>query len=137
MSVAAGTGRVAVLDAGAAANLVCFRLLGHHNRILGRNGFPRVPTYPARVRFTFAYGRLGEVRHAADFPVGIATNRGKFTAFASEAGMPALMRKGALEAPGGHLEFPRSISTLRMQGVDILLRVNRMGRFFLSAVAIG
>ena len=45
---------VVVLGAGAAANSVYFRWLEHHSRLLERNG------------------RLGEVRHAADTPVGIA-----------------------------------------------------------------
>ena len=57
---------VVVLDIGAAANLACFRLLAHRNRILEREGFLRVPTYPAGARFKFGDGRLGEVRHAAD-----------------------------------------------------------------------
>ena len=35
-----------------------------------RFGFPHVPTYPASVRFTFGNGRPGEVRRAADIPVG-------------------------------------------------------------------
>ena len=60
------------LDAGATANLVCFRYLERHDRILQRKGFPRVSSYPASARFKFGDGRLGEVLHA-----GIGGNRGK------------------------------------------------------------
>ena len=54
-------------------------------------------TYPACVRFKFGDGRLGEVPCAAGIPVGIAGSRGKFTASASAAEIPALLRKGGLE----------------------------------------
>ena len=89
---------VVVLDTGAAANLVCFRSLAHHNRILERRGIPRVTTYPSQARFRFGDGRLGEVRHAAAISVG-------FTAFVLGGGVPALLRKGAMEALGGQLDF--------------------------------
>ena len=36
--------------------------------------------------------------------LGIAGERGAFSAFAPEAGFPALLRKGAVEALGGQLE---------------------------------
>ena len=57
---------VAVLDTGAAANLVCSRLLGHHDQLLGSHGLQWLSTYPSRVTFRFRDGRLGEVRHATD-----------------------------------------------------------------------
>ena len=71
---------VVVLGAGATANLVCFGWLAHHNRDLDRRGIPRVTTYPSQARFRFGDGGLGEVRHAADTPVGIAGNQGMFRA---------------------------------------------------------
>ena len=93
-----------VLDTGARANLVRFSWLQRHNRILERRGIPRVTTYPSQARFRFVYGRLGEVRYAADIPVGIAGNTGMFTASVLEADIPALLRKGAMEALGGQLD---------------------------------
>ena len=38
---------VAILDTGAAANLVCPQWLRRHNELLARRGFPQVPTYQA------------------------------------------------------------------------------------------
>ena len=38
---------VVALDAGATANLVCFRWLHHHNALLEQRGVSRIPTYPA------------------------------------------------------------------------------------------
>ena len=92
---------VAVLEAGAAANPVGFSRLARHNRILGKYGIPRATTFPSEARFRFGDGRLGEVRHEADISLGGAGNRGKFTAFAPEANIPAFSRKGAMEALGG------------------------------------
>ena len=39
--------------------------------------------------------------------MGIAGNKGKFTAFLLEADIPASLRKGAAGALGGQLDFPR------------------------------
>ena len=96
---------VAVSGAGASANSVRLGWSGRHNRILQRWGFPRVSTYTASARILFGYGRLGDVRRAADFPVSIAGIRGKFAAFALRADIPALLRNSAL----GY--SPRDIST--------------------------
>ena len=74
-------GSVVLQATGATANLVCASWLARHNRILERHGIPRVATYTAEARFRFSDVRFGEVRHAAYFPVGIAGNRGMFTAF--------------------------------------------------------
>ena len=79
-----------VLDTGATANLVCFGWPPRRNRTLEGKGVPRVSTYPACTRFKFRGGRLGEVRHDADIPVGIAGNVGKFAAFVLGADIPAL-----------------------------------------------
>ena len=69
-------------EAGATARLARFRLSARRNRIWGKKGFPRVSTYPACARFRFGDWRLGEVRHSADIPAGIAGNQKKFTACA-------------------------------------------------------
>ena len=90
-----------VLDTGATANFARFSLLAHHNSILEKHGFPRVATYPSNAKFRRGDGRLGEVRHAADIPVRIAGNKGKFTAFALDGDSPALLPKVAMEALGG------------------------------------
>ena len=42
---------------------------------------------------------MGEVRHAADTPEGVAGRRVEFAAFALDADIPASFLKGALEAP--------------------------------------
>ena len=86
------------LDKGAAAILVRFRL------IKGR-GTRRYRPIRHLHAFASAICRLGEVRHAADIPEGIAGNKSKSTAFATDAEIPALLRKGAMEAPGGHMDF--------------------------------
>ena len=80
------------LDTGATANLVCSRWLAHYNRILERRGIPRMSTYPSKARFRFVDGRLGEVRQAADIPLGIAGAQVKFTALAPDADVPVLLR---------------------------------------------
>ena len=86
-------------------------------------------------RFEFGDERVGELRYEADIKVAIAGCRGAFTACVLEAGIPALWRKGALEALGGQLEFERDISTNRNHGVDVPPKVNEMGRSVLSVVA--
>ena len=118
---------IAVSDTGAGPNLVCFSLLQPHNRILRREESPRVSTQLASARFRSGDGGLGEGRRAADTPVGIAGNKGEFAAFALEADIPALLRKGALEARGGRLDFSRDISTLR----------NHRGRHFSESESDG
>ena len=96
---------VAVLDTGATANLVCFRWLANHNRILQEYGIQRAPTYPSKARSRLCDRRLGEVRHAADIPVRISGNKVAFTAFALEMNIPALLRRGTMEALGGQWDF--------------------------------
>ena len=123
-----------VLNPGATANLVCSRWPARHNRILDWRGIPRVTTYPSKARSRFADGRLGEVRHAADIPVAIAGYRGMRTAFVLEADIPALLRKGAMEAIGGQLDFLHGSFNLRRRGAQIPPRVNRAGRCILSEV---
>ena len=83
-------------DAGATADRVRFCWIARHNRISERRWIPRVATYPPHARFRYGGGRLGEVRRAADFPVGIAGNKGMSTAFALETAIPALLRQGAM-----------------------------------------
>ena len=93
----------------------------HHNEIWERKGAPCGEFYLACARLKSGDGRLGEVRCAADIPAGIAGNPGKFTASVLDASTLALLRRGAPEALGGHLDFSRNISALRKQGVDTLL----------------
>ena len=68
-------------------------------------------------------GRLGEVRHAADMPVGIDANKGKLTALAPDTDIPALLRNGALEDLRGRLDFSRDTLTPGFRGVGIPLKV--------------
>ena len=72
-----------------------------HNKVSARWGAHRAETYPACARFKFGDGRLREIHCAADSLAGIAGSRGEFTAFALEADIIALFRKGALAAQGG------------------------------------
>ena len=92
------------LDASATGNPVFFRRLTHRNSPLGKMGLPRVATYLAQARFKFRRGGMGDVRSAADITAGIAP--------VSDANTPAFLRKGALEAPGGQLDFFRDTLTL-------------------------
>ena len=100
---------VVALDTGATANLACFKWLGHHNSNLQTTGFPKVTTYPTIARFEFGYGRVGEVKYAADFEVGVAGRRGAFASFVSETDIPALLRRGSPEALGGQQDADRDI----------------------------
>ena len=77
------------------------------------------------------------MKRAADIKVGIASSKGAFTAFVLDAEIPALLRKGALEALGAQLDFGRSTSPLLLRGVCALLRVNVMGHFVASVVEFG
>ena len=128
LRASAKSGSLVVLDAGATANRICFSWLGCHKRIIQKKGLPRVSTYPASARFRFGNGRLGEVRHVADIPVGIPGSMRQFAACALGADIPAFLRRGASGALGGQLDVSRDILTLRKQGVDIPPRVNQMGR---------
>ena len=89
-----GAESLAVLDTGAAADLVRFRLLGRRNKFPERNRISRVTIYPACARFKFGLGRLGEVRYVADIPAGMACCRDKFGAFVLEADISASLRQG-------------------------------------------
>ena len=55
---------------------------------------------------------MDEVRHTADAPAGIAGGLGEFSVFRLKTDIPALLRAGALESSGGHLDFPRKILSL-------------------------
>ena len=69
--------------------------------------------------------------------MGIADNKGEFSAFALGADFPAFLREGALEALGVQSDVSRGISSLRRQGFGIPLKVNRVGHYFLGVVAPG
>ena len=67
------------------------------------------------------------MRHAADIRVGFAGSKCTSPAFALVADVPAGMRAGALEAFGGRFGGSRDMLTLRKQGVNTPLKVNRPG----------
>ena len=69
--------------------------------------------------------------------MGIAGHKRKFTAFAPAAAVPALFRKGAMEALGGRLASSRDALVLRKQGATMPLRVNRMRRYILTVADFG
>ena len=126
---------MAVLNAGATANLVRSRRAGHQNEALKRNEIPRVTPFPACARFKFGDGRRGEVRRDGDVLAGIAGSREKFTASAAEADISALLRKGASVGFGGQPDCSRDISSCRKQGVASPLKVHQVGHYVLRAVA--
>ena len=126
-----------MVHTGATANLGGFRWLERHTRLLGRKGFQKVSTCPSTARFRLGDGRFGEVSHVADIPVGVAGERGKFAAFALDAGAPAFLPKGAMEAPGWQPDFSRDPLALHEQGATRPRRVNRMGRHILRVVDLG
>ena len=127
----------AVLDTGATANLVCYKWLGTRNSFLGRREMEKAVPYPSNARFKFGDGRIGEVKHAADIKVGVAGCKGAFTAFVLDAYIPALLRKGALEALGAQLDFEKDTLSLLRHGVRVLLRVNAVGHYIASVVEFG
>ena len=97
-------------------------------------GRPHISTQPAQARFKFGDGRMGDVEIAADITAGIAGPKGAFTDFALDAEIPALLRKGALEALRGRSDFSRGTPTLGSRGVGIPPKVNDMGHYILSVV---
>ena len=124
-------------DTGDTADLARFHWLGYPNQLLESRGFPRVSAYPSKARVRIGDGRIGEVRRGADIPAGVTWRKGKCTAFALDADIPALMRDGVMESLGGQSEFSRDSLVLVKQGVAIALRVNRVGRYILCVVDFG
>ena len=130
-------GSLAALDTGATADSVYCWWLQRQNRLLGKKGRQKVSTCPSSARGRFRDGRLDDVRHAADFPACISGSQGNFAAFALDADIAELSRKGALEALGGQLDFLRDPLTLRKRGATIPARVDGVGRYLLGAVDFG
>ena len=58
------------------------------------------------------------MKHAADIKVGTAGRKGAFMAIALEAEIPALLRKGALEALGAQLDFENDVLSLLRRGAE-------------------
>ena len=72
-----------------------------------------------------------------DIPAGVAGGRGKCTASALEADIPALLRERASEPHGGQLGFARNILTLTNRGVDTPPSLSGLGHCDLSVVSFG
>ena len=128
---------VVVFDAGATANLICFKWLDNRHLFLQNLGFPKVMPYSTSARLKFGGGRVGEVRHAADIKVGIAWRKIAFATFVLDADIPALMRKGALEALGGRLSFERGILSIRTHGLNVPPGANAMGHYVQCVLEFG
>ena len=92
---------VAVLVTRNTETLVRYGWLEPRNPISDRWGVQRPETCPACARFKSGDGCSVDVRCATDISAGIDGGRGKFAAFAPEADIPGLSRKGALEALEG------------------------------------
>ena len=67
----------------------------------------------------------------------IAGCKGASTAPVLGVDIPALLRKGALEALQGQLYVSSDVASLRKPGVDLSAKVNQTGRYILSVVAFG
>ena len=134
---ASNSDSVAVLGAGATANLVRFKWLDNRIIFLQRQDFPKVMPYSTSARFKFGGGRATEVKHAADIKVGIAWGEGAFAGFVLDSDIPALLRRGVLGSLGAQLDFERDILSIRTHGVNVPLNVNEMGRYVLSTVEFG
>ena len=104
---------------------------------MGRQGLGKAVPYLSIARFKFGDGRIGEVKHAADIKVGVAGRKGTFAAFVLDADIPALLRKGALEALGAQLDFDKDMLSLLRHGVRVPLGVNAMGHYIVSVVEFG
>ena len=91
-------------------------------------GFPRAPTYSGQARIKFGDGRMRDVEFAACWA------KGTLPACALGADIPAFLRKGALEALGGRLDFLRDTLMLGFRGAGIPLKVNTMGCSSLGVV---
>ena len=96
-----------------------------------------VPVSILRARSEFGDGRLDVVRCAADIPAGGVGGRGKFTALALDADLPALLRKRASGSLGRRLELGRDILTLSYQWVDSPFGLSGTGHRVLSAAHFG
>ena len=117
---------LALLDSGARANLSCFKWLTRHTAILGKGRGPNCEApHPTCARFKFGDGRVDVVRFAADVPVGLAGGRGKST---------TLLRTGASESLGEHLDFSRNLRLGKL-GPRVPLRVNGRGRYLMNAAS--
>ena len=55
---------------------------------------------------------MSDVLSASDIAAGIAGAKGDIPALILDANIPAFLRKGALEALGRQLDFPRDTLTL-------------------------
>ena len=97
----------------------------------------KVHLYPSAARFKFGDGRIGEVQYAANISVGIAGRKGTFTAFVMDAEIPALLRKGALEALGAQLDFAKDTLLLERRGICVPLGLNAMGHYITSVAEFG
>ena len=117
-----GADNVALLGTGAAASPAYFGRFERHTSFLDCRGAPRPGACPESARFKFGGGRHEGVHGAADTPLGIRSGRGEFTAFALVADIPSLLRKGAIGALGGQVDFACNVSTLSKRGGAIPLR---------------
>ena len=67
--------------------------------------------------------------------VGIAGRKETLTACVSEAAIPELLRKSALEPQGGQLDFASDVLTIRNHGLGVPLKVNEMGHYVTKVVS--
>ena len=135
--VAPKASSVVALDTGATANLVRRAWLANHNQFLERMGMEKAHLYPSAARFKFGDGRIGEVQYAANITIGIAGCKGTFTAFVMDAGIPALLRRGALEALGAQMDFAKDTLLLERRGICVPLGLHSMGHYIMGGAEFG
>ena len=92
-----------VLDTGAAANPARFAWLRSHNGLSKRAGYDVAVPYPTLARSKFGKWKAGNARHVADVPMFLGGRAGVAVAFSQKQPILAIMSKGALQTPEGHL----------------------------------
>ena len=126
--VIAESDSVVVLGASATANSVCFRSLERHNPILQQMGCRALRLI--RHLYVLNLAMDAEEKYAARQTSRAVQLEARGTSLRSR--WKLIFRRYNVGAPWGHwegqLDFARDILTLRKQGADFPLRVNRTGQ---------
>ena len=100
--------------------------------ILQALGRPLAKITPGFASFRYGDGRVGDVHRAAVIPIAIVGHAGHFMAYVVDADVPALLRKNALETPGGHLNFCERVLALESLEPDVPLEMSAAGHYLLN-----
>ena len=116
------------MSAGDATNLAAPEWPKNHNCPPKKYGPPDVAASTAAAKFEVGNGRTEEIRLAADVPMETASRRGEFANFLADADIPALLRKGILEASEGKLDSPENCLRPAKLGIRVPQRRNAASR---------